>query len=114
MQMLVNAPPAQAKQILGERLYALIQVEQGPPVRHDVFELLLEVFSASLQVALICSVGLQALHSAQSLHCSALSPHLVYQTPFARVKQTGGHVPEGSLNLLLESGGVTARAFSAW
>jgi hypothetical protein len=29
MQMLVNAPPAQAKQILGERLYALIQVEQG-------------------------------------------------------------------------------------
>ena len=62
----------------------------------------------------VVELGLQALHSAQSLHCSALSPHLVYQTPFARVKQTGGHVPEGSLNLLLESGGVTARAFSAW
>jgi polyadenylate-binding protein len=29
-EMLVKAQPAQAKQILGERLYALIQVEQGP------------------------------------------------------------------------------------
>ena len=29
MLMLVNALPAQTKQILGERLYALIQVDQG-------------------------------------------------------------------------------------
>ena len=29
MAMLVNAPPPQAKQILGERLYALIQQDQS-------------------------------------------------------------------------------------
>ena len=52
MQMLVNAPPAQAKQILGERLYALIQVEQGP-LAGKITGMLLEGLDNSELVALI-------------------------------------------------------------
>ena len=52
MQMLVNAPPAQAKQILGERLYALIQVEQGA-LAGKITGMLLEGLDNSELVALI-------------------------------------------------------------
>mmetsp|Transcript_94893 Transcript_94893/g.138572 ORF Transcript_94893/g.138572 Transcript_94893/m.138572 type:complete len:630 (+) Transcript_94893:114-2003(+) len=52
MQMLVNAPPAQAKQILGERLYALIQVEQGS-LAGKITGMLLEGLDNSELVALI-------------------------------------------------------------
>merc|ERR1711939_1289103 len=52
MQMLVNAPAPQAKQILGERLYALIQVEQGP-LAGKITGMLLEGLDNSELVALI-------------------------------------------------------------
>ena len=52
MQMLVNAPPAQAKQILGERLYALIQVDQGS-LAGKITGMLLEGLDNSELVALI-------------------------------------------------------------
>jgi polyadenylate-binding protein len=52
MQMLVNAPQAQAKQILGERLYALIQPEQGP-LAGKITGMLLEGLDNSELVALI-------------------------------------------------------------
>ena len=52
MQMLVNAPQAQAKQILGERLYALIQPEQGA-LAGKITGMLLEGLDNSELVALI-------------------------------------------------------------
>ena len=52
MQMLVNAPPAQAKQILGERLYALIQVDQAG-LAGKITGMLLEGLDNSELVALI-------------------------------------------------------------
>jgi polyadenylate-binding protein len=52
MQMLINAPQAQAKQILGERLYALIQPEQGP-LAGKITGMLLEGLDYSEVVALI-------------------------------------------------------------
>jgi polyadenylate-binding protein len=76
MQMLVNAPPAQAKQILGERLYALIQAE-NQPLAGKITGMLLEGLDNSELVALIddssalkdkINEALQALeaHAAQS------------------------------------------------
>jgi len=56
MQMLVNAPQAQAKQILGERLYALIQPEQGP-LAGKITGMLLEGLDNSELVALIDDHG---------------------------------------------------------
>ena len=52
MQMLVNAPAAQAKQILGERLYALIQAE-NQPLAGKITGMLLEGLDNSELVALI-------------------------------------------------------------
>jgi polyadenylate-binding protein len=52
MQMLINAPQAQAKQILGERLYALVQPEQGP-LAGKITVMLLEGLDNSELVALI-------------------------------------------------------------
>merc|ERR1711939_251749 len=52
MQMLVNAPAPQAKQILGERLYALIQVDQGA-LAGKITGMLLEGLDNSELVALI-------------------------------------------------------------
>ena len=52
MQMLVNKPPVEAKQILGERLYALIQVEQGA-LAGKITGMLLEGLDNSELVALI-------------------------------------------------------------
>jgi polyadenylate-binding protein len=51
MQMLVNAPPAQAKQILGD--YALIKVEQGALLARSTTGMLLEDLDNSELVALI-------------------------------------------------------------
>jgi polyadenylate-binding protein len=76
MQMLVNAPAAQAKQILGERLYALIQAE-NQPLAGKITGMLLEGLDNSELVALIddssalkdkINEALQALeaHAAQS------------------------------------------------
>ncbi len=52
MAMLVNAPAPQAKQILGERLYALIQQEQGP-LAGKITGMLLEGLDNTELVALI-------------------------------------------------------------
>mmetsp|Transcript_60813 Transcript_60813/g.125277 ORF Transcript_60813/g.125277 Transcript_60813/m.125277 type:complete len:630 (+) Transcript_60813:170-2059(+) len=56
MQYLVNAPPAQAKQILGERLYHLIQGEQGE-LAGKITGMLLEGLDNSELVALIDDQG---------------------------------------------------------
>ena len=56
MQMLVNAPRAQAKQILGERLYALIQPEQ-PQLAGKITGMLLEGLDNSELVALVDDHG---------------------------------------------------------
>ncbi|KAJ1470245.1 Polyadenylate-binding protein/Hyperplastic disc protein [Baffinella frigidus] len=52
MQMIVQAPPAQAKQILGERLYALIQ-QENQPLAGKITGMLLEGLDNSELVALI-------------------------------------------------------------
>ena len=52
MQMLVNAPAPQAKQILGERLYALIQPVEGQ-LAGKITGMLLEGLDNSELVALI-------------------------------------------------------------
>ncbi len=50
--MLVKAQPSQARQILGERLYALIQVEQGP-LAGVITDILLEGLDNTELVGLI-------------------------------------------------------------
>jgi polyadenylate-binding protein len=72
MQMLVNAPPAQAKQILGERLYALIQVEQGS-LAGKITGMLLEGLDNSELVALIDDPGALQAKIAEAL--AALEAH---------------------------------------
>mmetsp|Transcript_54186 Transcript_54186/g.131119 ORF Transcript_54186/g.131119 Transcript_54186/m.131119 type:complete len:283 (-) Transcript_54186:416-1264(-) len=72
MQMVVNAPPAQAKQILGERLYALIQTEQGP-LAGKITGMLLEGLDNSELVALIDDHG--ALHGKIQEALAALEAH---------------------------------------
>lgn len=72
MQMVVNAPPAQAKQILGERLYALIQTEQGP-LAGKITGMLLEGLDNSELVALIDDHS--ALHGKIQEALAALQAH---------------------------------------
>merc|ERR1719163_3573 len=77
MQMLVNAPPAQAKQILGERLYALIQVEQGA-LAGKITGMLLEGLDNSELVALIDDPG--ALQAKIQEALAALEAHAAQQS----------------------------------
>ena len=72
MQMLVNAPPAQAKQILGGRLYALIKVEQGS-LAGKITGMLLEGLDNSELVALIDDPGALQAKIAEAL--AALEAH---------------------------------------
>ena len=76
MQMLVNAPPAQAKQILGERLYALIQVDQGA-LAGKITGMLLEGLDNSELVALIDDAG--ALQAKIQEALAALEAHQAQQ-----------------------------------
>jgi len=77
MQMLVNAPPAQAKQILGERLYALIQVDQGA-LAGKITGMLLEGLDNSELVALIDDAG--ALQAKIQEALAALEAHQAQQS----------------------------------
>ena len=76
MTMIVNAPPAQAKQILGERLYALIQQEQ-PPLAGKITGMLLEGLDNTELVALIDDHA--ALHSKIAEALAALEAHRASQ-----------------------------------
>eukprot|EP00281_Chroomonas_sp_CCMP1168_P022820 CAMPEP_0206224194 /NCGR_PEP_ID=MMETSP0047_2-20121206/6899_1 /ASSEMBLY_ACC=CAM_ASM_000192 /TAXON_ID=195065 /ORGANISM="Chroomonas mesostigmatica_cf, Strain CCMP1168" /LENGTH=640 /DNA_ID=CAMNT_0053647141 /DNA_START=239 /DNA_END=2161 /DNA_ORIENTATION=- len=77
MSMVVNAPPGQAKQILGERLYALIQTEQGP-LAGKITGMLLEGLDNSELVALIDDHA--ALHGKIQEALAALEAHRQQQT----------------------------------
>jgi hypothetical protein len=97
MQMLVDAPPNQAKQILGERLYALIQVEQGP-LAGKITSMLLEGLDHSQLLAVIndksalkgkikeALAALQAFHTATT--AKVLAPEI------ARTQKTELEVEE--------------------
>eukprot|EP00960_Hanusia_phi_P071283 767517-Hanusia_phi.AAC.3 len=76
MALLVNAPPAQAKQILGERLYALIQAEQGP-LAGKITGMLLEGLDNSELIALIDDA--EALRSKIQEALAALEAHAQQQ-----------------------------------
>lgn len=83
MHMLVDVPPAQAKQILGERLYCHIQVEQAT-LASKITGMLLEGLDNSELVALIDDAGARLQGKIQEA-LAALEAH--HQVTMVRMQQ---------------------------